>query len=213
MLELNGQAVPGQFFPAPPDSPSLVVIHEYWGLNAHILDVARRFNREGFSVFAIDVYGGKQATDAATASKYVAALDWKVAVALIGQALEALQARAPKTRAGVLGFCMGGGLALASAAAFPGFSACVPFYGLAPRLDAQKIKAKVLGHFATDDDWCSPDRVAAFEQQLKDAKVSFQLHRYDASHAFFNDTREVHSPASAALAWQRTLEFLHSVLG
>ena len=214
MISLDGQPPePGYFLPAAPGSPSLVVIHEYWGLNEHIKDVARRLSREGFNVFAVDLYGGKVATDEAAATEFMTHLDWKVAVPLVGQVLSSLKQRDPKTKTGVLGFCMGGALAFACAAAFPTLSACVPFYGIGLRFDATQIKAQILGHFALNDEWCSPPRVDALQQQLKDAKVPFEFHRYDAQHAFFNDTRKVYSPENANLAWERTVQFLHTVLG
>src|SRR3954470_23387780 len=125
----RGSPLPGHFLPGPPGSPSLVLIHEYWGLNAHIKDVARRYAAEGFTVFAIDLYGGKLATDESMASELMTALDWKIAVPLVGDALEALRARDPKTRVGVTGFCMGGAISLSAAAAYD-FVACVPFYGI-----------------------------------------------------------------------------------
>ena len=153
------------------------------------------------------------ATDEASASALMAALDWKVAVPLVGQALDALAAREPKQKLGVMGFCMGGALSLACAAAFPQLAACVPFYGIGPKLDAARIQAKVQAHFAIHDEWCSPPRVDALQAQLEAAKISFELYRYDAKHAFFNDTRPVYSPENAKLAWERTLQFLHTVLG
>lgn len=202
----------GHFVSAPPGSPSLVVIHEYWGLNGHIKTVAERFAREGFSVLAIDLYGGKIAPSPDAAMQLMTALDRPAAVAAIGQAHEELRRRDPGTKVGVLGFCMGGALALASAAAHP-FAACVPFYGIGDLRDVTGIRAKVLGHFAMHDDWCSPQRVDALEQQLKAAKVDFVFHRYDAQHAFFNDTRpEVYSAPNAQRAWDRTIAFLKGAL-
>ena len=213
MLTLKGQPLPGYFAPSQPEDPSLILIHEYWGLNEHIKDVARRFSGEGFNVFAVDLFAGKVATDEAAAEESMKALDWKVGVPLVGQALEALRQLGSNPRTGVLGFCLGGAFSLACAAALPGLDACVPFYGIPPSLDATKIKARVLGHFAIHDRWCSPPRVAALEQQLSAANVAFDLHRYDAQHAFFNDSRPVYSPEHAKLAWNRSLQFLHTVLG
>ena len=69
--------------------------------------------------------------------------------------------------------------------------AAVPFYGIPPEnaVDVTRIRAPVLGHFAQHDDWCSPDRVDVLEKKLKGANVPAEIHRYDAQHAFFNDTR------------------------
>lgn len=202
----------GHFVSAPPRSPSLVVIHEFWGLNGHIKGVADRFARDGFSVLAIDLYGGKVAPNADAAMQLMTALDRPAAVAQIGQAREELERRDPGTKVGVLGFCMGGALALASAAAHP-FAACVQFYGIGAVPDVTKIRGKVLGHFATQDSWCTPASVDALEQKLTAAKVDFTFHRYAADHAFFNDTRpEVYSAANAQRAWDRTIAFLKGAL-
>jgi carboxymethylenebutenolidase len=92
----------------------------------------------------------------------------------------------------------------------------VPFYGIPgeDRADVTKIRAPVLGHYAQHDDWCSPDRVGALEKKLKGANIPVEFHRYDAHHAFFNDTRpKVYSKPNAELAWTRTVEFLRAKLG
>ncbi len=198
----------GHFVEGKPGSPSLIVLHEYWGLNDHIKDVANRFAAEGFTVLAPDLYGGKRAKDADEAMAMMTALDRKKAVAAIGSARDALISRDPKTKVGVTGFCMGGALCFEAAAAHP-FAACVPFYGIGPGFDASKITAKVMGHFASHDDWCTPSRVDALETKMKSAT----FHRYVAHHAFFNDTRpEAYSAPDAKLAWTRTIAFLKGAL-
>ena len=213
MLCLDGQALPGVLFPAAAGSPSLVLIHEYWGLNAHIRDVAQRFAHQGFAVFAVDFYGGALATDAAQAEQLARSFDRPAALAQVVTAVRALRAVDPQTKVGVLGFCLGGGFALGAAAASPDVAACVPFYGIGDQANVTKITGKVQGHFASHDDWCSPSRVDALEHRLRSAKIDFELHRYIASHAFFNDTRpDVYDPAAAKLAWDRALTFLNGVL-
>jgi carboxymethylenebutenolidase len=195
---------------------AVLLIHEWWGLNAHIRDVADRLAREGFTVFAVDLYQGKVAGDAATAQQYLSAMDWKQAGEVLQRAADALRQRNPGTKVGVTGFCMGGAVSLFAAARDPQLAACVPFYGIPgdDKVDVTRIRAPVLGHFAQEDDWCSPDRVDALEKKLKGANVPVELHRYEAQHAFFNDTRpNVYSKPNAELAWKRTVEFLHARLG
>ncbi|HEX8698449.1 MAG TPA: dienelactone hydrolase family protein, partial [Myxococcaceae bacterium] len=95
-------------------------------------------------------------------------------------------------------------------------AACVPFYGIPgdDKVDVTKIRGAVQGHFAQQDNWCSPDRVNALEKKLQGAGVQVEIHRYEAQHAFFNDTRpKVYSKPDAELAWRRTVEFLHARLG
>lgn len=190
--------------------PSLLIIHEYWGLNAQIRGVVDRFAKEGFVAFAPDLYHGALATDPEGAQKLMESLDWKIALRDIDHAIRELKARDSNTKIGITGFCMGGAVTLAAAARLPELAACVPFYGIPPDTEALKgIKGKVQGHYANVDNWCSPDRVSALEQLLKGAGVSVELHRYDAQHAFFNEARkDVHSPENAKVAWERTLHFL-----
>jgi carboxymethylenebutenolidase len=178
--------------------------------------VADRLAREGFTTFAQDLYGGKVTTDPAEAMKLMNALDMRRAVQEISRAAEALRHRAPGTKVAVLGFCMGGALTLAAAATDKQLAAVVPFYGIPAEqvADVTKIRCPVLGHFANDDEWCTPERVAALEKKLKGAGVPAEFHRYDASHAFCNEQRpEVYSPQNAELAWKRSLQFLRAHLG
>ncbi|NTX34657.1 dienelactone hydrolase family protein [Myxococcus sp. CA033] len=188
----------------------------WWGLNAHIQGIADRLAKEGFTVFAVDLYHGRTTKDAAEADRLLAQLDWGKASEELRAATDALRERGgPGTKVAVLGFCMGGALTLLAGVTDPQLDAVVPFYGIPPEtVDVTRIRAPVLGHFAKNDDWCTPDRVDALEQKLKRAHVPAEFHRYDASHAFFNDTRpEVHSPENARQAWKRTVDFLHAKLG
>ncbi|NVJ04142.1 dienelactone hydrolase family protein [Myxococcus sp. AM001] len=218
LIGKQGQALAGYLSEAPKGAApgAVVLIHEYWGLNGHTRDVADRLAREGFTVFAVDLYDGRVTKDATEANAMLKSLDWGKATADLRAAVEALRARKPGTKVAIMGFCMGGALTLLAAANEPGLDAAVPFYGIPPEeaADVSRIRAPVLGHFATNDDWCSPERVDVLEKKLKSGGVPVELHRYDAQHAFFNDTRpEVYSPDNAAKAWQRTVDFLHAKLG
>jgi len=214
----DGKELPGYLSEAPAGNArgAVLLIHEWWGLNGHIRDVADRLAQEGFTVFAVDLYRGKVAKDAATAQQYLNALDWKQAGEDLRWAAQTLRQRKPGTKVGVTGFCMGGAVAIFAAARDPEIAACVPFYGIPgeDKVDVATIRAPVLGHFAKNDDWCTPDRVDALEKKLKGANVPVEIHRYDAQHAFFNDTRpEVYSKQNAETAWKRTVDFLRAKLG
>ena len=114
-------------------------------------------------------------------------------------------------KVGVMGFCMGGALTIASAVHVPGVAAAVCFYGIPPRevADPANIRIPLQGHFASLDDWCTPAAVDTLEAAMKAAGNPPEIHRYNAHHAFFNQTRpEVHDAEASRLAWQRTLEFL-----
>lgn len=214
----QGQELAGYLSEAPGNQPrgAVVLIHEWWGLNAHIRGIADRLAREGFTVFATDLYGGRVTKDAKEAEQLLNGLDWSKATAELRAATEALRQRAPGTKVAIMGFCMGGAFTLLAAANDPTLDAVVPFYGIPPEqgVDVSRIRAPVLGHFAQQDDWCTPDRVDALEKTLKEANVPAEIHRYDAGHAFFNDTRpEVYSRDDAETAWKRTVDFLHAKLG
>jgi len=200
--------------------PGVIVIQEWWGLVPHITEVADRFASEGFVALAPDLYGGKKTSEPDEAGKEMMALQIPEAVKVMSGATDELLRRSSGERVGVVGFCMGGGLALVLAAARPdAVAACVPFYGLIPWPDASpdfsKMSAAVLGHYAGKDEYFTPEAVRALETQLKELGKDVEMHVYeDADHAFFNDTRpEVYDPEAAAEAWRRTLEFLHFRLG
>ena len=121
-------------------------------------------------------------------------------------------------RCGVTGFCMGGALTVLSVANVPEVDAGVTWYGYPPLeyVDASRIKAPLMGHWATRDVPFPIAGVDALEAKLRAAGVGFEFHRYEAQHAFFNETQVgdkkllpviEYEPAAAALAWQRTLEF------
>jgi len=196
-------------------APAILLVHEWWGLNDQVRGVARRLAPEGFQVFCVDLYGGTVATDAAEAAARMQALDARVALAELHAAVHALLPRC-NGALGVLGYCMGGAYALATAAHNPEVKAAVAFYGIpsAAMADVSRISGQVLGHYASRDRSVTPERVDALERTLHAAGVQATLYRYAADHAFANERRpEVYAPEAAALAWQRTLAFFHEVLG
>lgn len=188
----------------------VVVLQEWWGLNDHLRSIADRLAAEGFEALAPDLYHGKVATNAMQAQKLMVALDGADAVQQdVRAAARWLVARG--RRVAVVGFCLGGALAISSAVHVPELSAAVCFYGIPPaeRADPRDNRVPMLAHFAERDQWCTPERVASLEAALRSAGPPLELHRYPAEHAFFNDTRpDVYDPAAAALAWERTIAFL-----
>jgi carboxymethylenebutenolidase len=199
---------------AGPGAPAVIVIHEWWGLNEQVRGLARRLAADGFCAFAVDLYQGTLAKDAAQAAALMAALDAKRTLAELHAAVQALLQKA-SGRVGVMGFCMGGAYALATAAHDSEVKAVVAYYGIPkPEVaDVRRIRAKVLGHYASRDEHVSPERVDALQKTLQKAHVTATLYRYEADHAFANEKRpEVYAPEAAELAWKRTLAFLHAAL-
>jgi carboxymethylenebutenolidase len=223
MIEFPSNGTTGQGYLAVPEAgsgPGVLVIQEWWGMVPHIKDVCDRFAREGFVALAPDFYHGKTASEPDEAGKLAMALDLATAGRDFSGAVDALLARSSGVSIGVVGFCMGGGLALVLGTQRPDAVRCVvPFYGVIMWPEAQPdwpaLRASVLGHFAEHDDFASAQYVAELEQSLRSAGVTdVTMHTYPGTqHAFFNDTRpEVYDEQASRLAWERTLEVLRSSL-
>jgi carboxymethylenebutenolidase len=197
-------------------APALVVVQEWHGVNDHIRSLADRFAAAGFITLAPDLYHGKVTTDDGEAAKLMTALDGKQAMDDIAGAVAFLAAHPRSTgKVGITGFCLGGAYTFAAASAIPQLAAAVPFYGVPPadRLDFAKMKAPILAHFASRDQWAT---VAAAENIKKEVLAhggSMRLEVYEADHAFVRDGGKAYAPEAAKLAWERTLAFLHEHLG
>ena len=215
----NGHTASGYLaLPAGERGPGVVVIQEWWGLVDHIMDVANRLAQEGFVALAPDLYHGTSTRSPDEAGKLFMALNIARAGADLRGAADALLARPEVTsqRLGVMGFCMGGQLALFAAAEYPDrFAAVVDFYGVHPnvRIDPARLRAPVLAHFAKRDNSVKEADARALAKHIAAAGGQIEAHFYDAGHAFFNDTRPtVFDRACATLAWERTLSFLRQHL-
>jgi carboxymethylenebutenolidase len=217
-FESDGLTVEG--YMAVPDfgpGPGIVVIQEYWGLVPHIQDVCDRFADAGFAALAPDLFHGQTTTEPDEAGKLMMALNIEQATKEMSGAVDHLRASdaVSSQKVGAVGFCMGGGLAMALACERPdAIGACVPFYGLIPWPDLQpdwsRLDCPVLGHFAENDAFFGPDQARALEQRLHDhGKEATIIVHPGAQHAFFNDTRpEVHDPELSGHAWDQTVNFL-----
>jgi carboxymethylenebutenolidase len=209
----NGQTHEGYISTPSAGGPGIVVIQEWWGLNDHIKDVCDRFAAEGFTAFAPDLYQGKNATSPDEAGKLMMALNIGEAEKTLRGAIRTLIANEDciSGTVGVVGFCMGGQLAMFAAATNPKeVSACVNFYGIHPKVKPPyaQMKAAVLGLFGEKDSSVNSDVVEGLRKELSAAGKNFEFHTYkNVGHAFFNDTRPVYDAESAKDAWQRTLVF------
>ena len=199
--------------------PGVLVIQEWWGLVPHIKDVVDRFAAAGFTALAPDLYHGQSSTESDGAGKLMMALNLAQAGKDLSGAIDLLQDRSGSEKVGVVGYCMGGALALAVAAQRPdAIVACAPYYGVigweAAQPDWSKIEAKIVGEYAEDDSSAGPEAVRALESKLRDLGKDVTMHVHaGAKHAFFNDSRpEVYSASAAAEAWERTTALFHSTL-
>jgi len=198
------------------NAPGVVVIQEWWGLQDQIKGICDRFALAGYDALAPDLYAGTvipyHDIDAAFAEmnslNFLDATDQSVR----GAAQFLLKA-SPKVA--ICGFCMGGAVAALAAVRVPELSAAISFYGLAPEDVAKPadVKVPMQGHFANDDDFVTPEKVAAFEAAMKAAGKPFEAYRYDAGHAFMNEQRTVHDRHCAEEAWGRVRAFLTKHLG
>ncbi len=192
-------------------APGVVIIQEWWGLNAQIKKTADRVAATGFRALVPDLYRGELTTDGDEANHMMNDLDWGEACGQdIRGALQHLSLGGKK--ASVMGFCMGGALAILSAVNLEEARAAVCFYGIPPKeaADPAKIRCPFLGHFATEDDWCNAAAVEALQRSLDEGDVDAKIHVYeDTKHAFFNETRpEVFDKEASAMAWARSIDFL-----
>jgi carboxymethylenebutenolidase len=197
--------------------PGVVVIHEIWGLNSHIEDVARRLGKEGFLALAPDALTpvGGTPEDPMKAFPLVRKLDNEANVKNYVAAVKFLQSHSRSNgNVGVTGFCWGGGVANQVAVNSPDLKAAVPFYGNQPKSeDVHKIKASLLLHYAENDERINKG-IPAFEEALKKASVDYRIYMYEGTqHAFYNDTNaERYHKEAAQLAWKRTIEFFKEKL-
>ena len=199
------------------NAPGIVVIQEWWGLNDQIKGVADRLAKAGYRALVPDLYRGKMALEANEAEHLMNDLNFGDAAGQdIRGAVQYLKASG-SAKVAVTGFCMGGALTVLSACNVPELDATVVWYGYPPLeyVDASKVKAPMLAHWALHDDAFAIEGVGHLEEKLKTAGADLQFYRYDAKHAFANeeaDSRNLpflkYQADAAKLAWERTMEFL-----
>lgn len=198
------------------NAPAIVVIHEWWGLNDQIKAVADRLASAGYQALVPDLYRGKLALEENEGHNLMNGLDFGDAASQdIRGAVQYLKAQgSPKV--GVTGFSMGGALTLLSSVFVPESDATVIWYGYPPLeyVDATKIKAPIMGHWAIHDDVFAIAGVDELEKKLTSSSVSFEFFRYDAKHSFANEEADSknlayikHDVKATELAWTRTMAF------
>ncbi|HZO16968.1 MAG TPA: dienelactone hydrolase family protein [Polyangiaceae bacterium] len=198
---------------AEPPLIGLLVIHEWWGLNEHIMHWSDRLAADGYAAVAVDLYDGKVATDPDEAMKLMKAVDDKKAISVLKEAVAFLGSdeRIRAKRRGAIGWCFGGKWALEAALAAPELDAVVVYYGHVTT-DAQRLaglQASLLGIFGTKDKGIPPEHVDRFEFALEQAGgKDYKILRYDADHAFANPSNARYDEKAAAEAWQEVRAFL-----
>jgi carboxymethylenebutenolidase len=198
--------------------PTVIVVHENRGLNAHIRDVARRVALEGFVALAPDFLSpvGGTPADEEKAREMFNELEPAQTVANGVATVEFLKGHASGTgKVGAVGFCWGGGTVNTLATAAPDLAAAVAYYGAQPKDPEQiaKIKAALLLHYAGEDQRINAG-IDAYKAALEAAGKDFTVYVYEgAQHAFNNDTSAArYNKEAADLAWGRTVAFFKEKL-
>jgi carboxymethylenebutenolidase len=195
----------------PGPHPGVVVIHEAYGLNDNIKDISARFAEQGYAALAVDLFGGRNR--AICMARYMTGmLAGSVDRYGIGELKDALThlAGLPEVdpeRIGAIGFCMGGGFAIAWACTDRRLKAIAPFYGANPRpLDAVERACPVVGSYPEKDFTASAGR--SLESALERHKIAHDIKIYPgAGHSFFNDRGRAYDKDAAADSWTRVLGF------
>jgi carboxymethylenebutenolidase len=209
----DGGKTKGYLATAGEGRPGIVVIQEWWGLNDQICGVADRFARAGYNALAPDLYKGRLTAVPDEANHLMSGLDFPDATHQdLRGAAQHLAGQSGKVA--VMGFCMGGALTIAAAVHVPEVAVGVCFYGIPPAsfADPTSIKIPFQGHFANQDDWCTPAAVNDLEKAMKGAGAAPEIFRYDAAHAFFNERSAAYNLDCANQAWDRMSGFLKAKL-
>lgn len=199
-------------------TPSVVVVMHIWGTDTSIRDVVRRFAKAGIAAIAPDLYarfgapGGDGVADIAVFRPYAKQLERTQYDGDLAAAAAWLKSKFPSTKTGIVGFCMGGRIAMLAAVDDRGvFSAVCPFYGPLEGVDPKQLHVPVCGSYGARDTSIPADSVRAFAAQLT---VPNDVRIYDAAgHAFFDDQRPAYVASAAEDAWTRTLAFLRKYAG
>jgi carboxymethylenebutenolidase len=204
--------------PARGSGPGVLVLQEWWGLVDHIRDVCDRFARAGFVALAPDLYRGATASEPDAAGRLMMDLDLPRAARDVEGAVAALLGETATAggTVGVVGFCMGGQLALLAGTKIRRIGAVVDCYGIHPnvQLELSGLAAPVLGIFAERDAFVPPAAVRKLEAELRAAGKRCDFTIFPAvDHAFLNDTRpDVYDAAAAERAWSLITSFLRAEL-
>ena len=207
--------------------PGVLVIHEWWGNNEHARDQAIRLARSGYVGFALDMYGnGKVARHPQDAQAMAAEInkDPKLVKARFDVALAELKKdpHVDPKRIGVVGYCMGGSIALAMAAAGEDINALATFHAGLQNIPEPKkgsVKPRILVNTGADDPAAPAQKVDALKQAFSSAGARIEVISYPgAKHAFTNPAADkVGMPALAYNAdadkksWENTMKMFQEV--
>jgi carboxymethylenebutenolidase len=193
--------------------PVIMVCHENRGLTEHIKDVTRRLAKAGYTALAMDLLSRLGGISAFSADEVPGALSGIAMEQYVKDFVSGWEFTkglpyADADRAGMVGFCFGGGVTWMVATGMPELLAAVPFYGPHPPIElVPQINAAVLGIYAGNDSRINGGIPAIEEAMMQNSKVYEKMIYPDVDHAFHNDTGTRYAPEAATDAWARTLDW------
>jgi len=195
--------------------PGIVMIHEWWGLNDNIKEMAEKLASHGYVVLAVDLYNGEVATTSDQARQLISSFDTDAGIQNMNFAASFIQENHNVEKLGSIGWCFGGGQSLNLALNNLDMDATVIYYGslVTEQESLSAISWPVLGIFAELDQGIPVDAVNGFESSLDELDIPNEIHIYPGvDHAFANPSGERYAPDESKDAWKKTLEFLESNL-
>jgi carboxymethylenebutenolidase len=214
----DGKKAPG-YYAAPAGGehvPGLVMLEEWWGITDYMKQTADKLASAGFRVLVPDLFRGRTAAVGDEGNHLMQGLDFGDAANQDARGAVQYLASTGSKKVGVIGFCMGGALAMLAAMYVPGIDAVVDYYGYtAPEAgDPGRITIPFAGHWANHDEFFPIAGVDRLEARFKEAKVPYEFYRYEAKHAFHNPNQPGHAGLGhynqtyAEQSWQRSVDFL-----
>jgi dienelactone hydrolase len=210
--------------------PGILVVHEWWGLNDYARGRAKQLAELGYTAFGVDMYGdGKVADHPKDAGAFAASVmkDPQVALARFRAATEVLKSQPTVNpdEIAAIGYCMGGAVVLNAVRQGVDLDAVASFHGALGGLMPIKgpIKAKVLVCHGAADSFVPPEKVEAFQNEMKQACPDFKFIAYPgAKHGFTNPASDeaakkfnldniAYNAEADAESWKELQTFLSAV--
>ena len=198
--------------------PAVIMIHEWWGLNNHIKDMANLLAKEGYVVLAADLYNGKVAADPNEAGNLVQSVraNQENAITNLKAGVKYVSSLpiVDKSKIASIGWCFGGGqsLQLALNSQDQPLAATILYYGtplVIEKSELSKIKWPVLGIFGDKDQAIPLKQINQFKAALDEIGITNEIHIYPGiGHAFANPSGDNYAPKETKDAWEKTLSFL-----
>jgi len=197
--------------------PALVLIHEAYGLNENMRDIASRFAEQGYVALAVDLFTGRNRMICMArvfygmifnSAEHFGIDDLKSALTYL-----TAQSGVDSQHLGAVGYCMGGSLAVAWACTDKRLRVIAPYYGVNPRPDDMLTRlCPVVGSYPGNDFTTKAGQ--KLEIVLERENIPHDIKSYPgAGHSFFNDTSRNYNADAAADSWHRVLAFFKEHIG